>query len=45
MKIGNVYIDDDKKLNDNLQIMIRKSKYLNKVLQSMGKENQYGMIL
>ena len=45
MKIGKVYIDDDKKLNDNLQIMIRKSKYLNKVLQSMGKENQYGMIL
>ena len=45
MKIGKVYIDDDRKLNDNLQIMIRKSKYLNKVLQSMGKENQYGMIL
>lgn len=45
MNIGKVYIDDDKKLNDNLQLMIRKSKYLNKVLKSMGKENQYGMIL
>lgn len=45
MKYGKVFIDSEKKLNDNLRAMINKSKYLNSVLRSMGMENKQGVVL
>lgn len=45
MNIGKVFIDDEKKLNENMNIMLKRVKYLNMILKSMNRKNEYGLIL
>lgn len=45
MNIGKVFIDDERKLNENMNIMLKRVKYLNMVLSSMNRKNEYGLIL
>lgn len=45
INIGKVFIDDERKLNENMNIMLKRAKYLNMILSSMDRKNEYGLIL